>query len=66
MARGLDFEEVSNEQYVDKSYVASYLGMSVRTIEDLTSKRQLPTYKFGSSIRYRFGDIREWAQSRKL
>ncbi|WP_038071563.1 helix-turn-helix domain-containing protein [Thioalkalivibrio sp. ALMg13-2] len=66
MARLIDLNEISDRDFVDKGVVARCLGLSVRTVETLTSKRELPVYKFGSSVRYRFGEILEWAEQKRL
>ena len=66
MAKIIDLDEISENQYVDKKVVALYLSLSVRTVETMTSKRQIPAYKIGSSVRYRLGEIREWVTLKQL
>lgn len=62
MTRIIDLDEISDNQYVDKKVVAMYLSVSIRTVETLTSKRKIPAYKIGSSVRYRLSEVREWME----
>jgi len=49
------------DELVDKEIAALITGLSVRTIEDWTSKRKLPIYYLGPrSIRYRIKELVDW------
>lgn len=58
--------EYSRDDLVDFKVIALLLGLSPRTIQDMTSRRELPVYLFGlRKNRYRIGDIVEWREQRK-
>lgn len=49
------------DELVDKQVAALITGLSVRTIEDWTSKRKLPIFRLGSRIiRYRVNELFDW------
>jgi len=49
------------DELVDKEIAALITGLSVRTIEDWTSKRKLPIFYLGPrTVRYRVRELFEW------
>ena len=55
-----------SDSLVDKAWVAEFLGLSVRTVQDMTSRRELPVYKIGRSVRFHPEEIQEWREKRKV
>jgi excisionase family DNA binding protein len=46
------------DQLPDKRAVAKYLGVSVRSVDRMVSRRQLPHFKLGPRcIRFRWDDV---------
>lgn len=51
---------------VGANWVAEFLGLSIRTVQDMTSRRELPVYKIGRNVRFHPEDIQEWREKRKV
>ena len=45
--------------------VAEHLQISLQTVRNMTSKRQIPFFKIGSAVRYRMSDIDKWTDHHK-
>ena len=45
--------------------VAQYLGMAEQTIYRWISKRKIPFYKFGKSVRISLEEINKWTEKKK-
>lgn len=54
------------KSFVTTADVAEYLGYSVSYVRKLCNTRSIPFYKFGRSIRFREGEVREWAENGRI
>lgn len=54
-----------NDTLWSKKELASYLNVSVRTIDHYVFSKQVPYIKLGKHIRFRFGDIRTWLEQNR-
>lgn len=60
-------KEFSGDEMVNAEVVAIMTGLSKRTIEDMTSRRELPMYKLATRAnRYKVREIMEWLGARKI
>lgn len=57
---------LQEEQLIDAKQVAVMLGLSVRTVRDMASRRELPVYKIGRCNRFMTREILEWRDERKV
>ena len=63
----IDGKHYSEDDLVDYKVASSITGLSERTIQDMSSRRELPMYQIGSrSNRYRVGDLLDWREQRKV
>ena len=58
--------DINYESLIDAEIVAKLLGISVRTVRDLASKRLLPVYKIGRANRFLVREILAWRDERKV
>lgn len=57
----------SGDELVNAEFVAMMTDLSKRTIQDMTSRRELPMYKLGKRAnRYKIREIFEWIEARKI
>lgn len=55
------------DELVDKSVACFITGLSMRTLEDWTSKRKLPIYKLGpKTVRYRVREVLDWVNAQAV
>lgn len=54
------------DQFIPLEIVAQCLGLSVRTIRDMASRRTLPVHKVGRSVGVRIRDLDEWIDRKRL
>ena len=62
----IDDKNYSEDDMVDFNAAASITGLSVRTIQDMSSRRELPMYKVRGLNRYRVGELLSWLKERKV
>lgn len=62
----INLKELSGEELIDAKVVATLLGLSIRTVRDMASRRELPLYKIRSSVRFKVDEIRAWRDERKV
>lgn len=46
--------------------IAEYLGVEKSTVYAWVHTRQLPYYKIGRLVKFRFDEIQEWIKGRKV
>ena len=53
--------------YMNKAQVAKHLGLSVRTVHQLSHRSldPIPFFRFGRAVRYRPSDLEVWADRQK-
>lgn len=54
----------SHEASLTTRQTAEFLGLSARTVFNLTATGQLPAVKIGAAVRYRPADLREFVAAR--
>lgn len=62
----INLSELTGEELVDANVAAQLLGIAVRTVRDMASRRELPIYKIGRSVRFKVSELKEWRESRKI
>lgn len=59
--------EYCGDELVTSDIVAQITGLSKRTIEGMSSRREIPMYKFGlRANRYKIREILDWVERRKV
>jgi len=54
-------------QFLDKKQLATYLGLSIFTIDSWVSqRREIPFIKMGKKVMFDFADVLTWLESRKV
>lgn len=53
-------------RYLNIGQVAEYSGFAVQTIYRWVSKRKIPFYKFGKSVRFSLEEIDEWIKNKRV
>jgi excisionase family DNA binding protein len=59
-------DQLTGEELVDSRVAAKILGLSIRTVGDMASRRELPLYKIGRSVRFKVNDLYAWRESRRI
>lgn len=54
------------DEAVDAKVAARLLGLSVRTVQDMAARRQLPVYKIGRAVRFVVSELLEWRETKRL
>lgn len=54
------------DQLLPLETVAQYIGLSVRTVQDMARRRTLPVHKIGRTVRIRISELDEWLEDRKV
>lgn len=62
----INLSELTGEELVDANVAAQLLGIAVRTVRDMASRRELPIYKIGRSVRFKVSELKEWRESKKI
>lgn len=59
--------EVGADELVNKSLACLITGVSIRTLEDWTTKGKLPIYKLSPrTVRYRVRELIQWVNERAV
>ncbi len=53
------------EKMIDKKTLAKEVGMSLRYIDKAMRENDLPYYKLGASVRFRYSEVEKWLRERK-
>jgi excisionase family DNA binding protein len=54
-------------QFLDKKQLATYLGLSIFTIDSWVSqRREIPFIKMGKKVMFDFADVLSWVDSKKV
>ncbi|WP_075109842.1 helix-turn-helix domain-containing protein [Halofilum ochraceum] len=54
------------DQLIPLETVSQYIGLSVRTVQDMASRRALPVHKIGRNVRIRISELDEWLTDTKV
>jgi excisionase family DNA binding protein len=54
------------ESLVDAATVAEILGLSLRTVQDMAARRELPVYKIRRCNRFLVREMLEWRDQRRV
>lgn len=61
----IDGKEISSDELVGARVVSRALGLSLPTVRGMASRRELPLYKIGHSVRFDLEEIFQWRNERR-
>lgn len=60
----LNFSILESDRYINEKQASEFLGVAVKTLQGYRVKGGGPEFrKFGKSVRYKFNDLKLWAES---